>query len=134
MRLNSPRGKFKRTNMANDQVDLTPEVDIPGAGFIEKEIEKLTIAQQKLWLKCLCINQNGNKKNCWKGRCTSPGFAQSISCFIRCLFSTTSSWHGGLDTCFHTKFAFSGSRTCKQWKSKNIWPWPREDLHYIKQS
>ena len=34
--------------MANDQVDLTPEVDIPGAGFIEKEIEKLTIAQPKL--------------------------------------------------------------------------------------
>ena len=91
VRLNSPRGKFKRTNMADDQVDLTPEVDIPGAGFIENEIEKLTIAQPKLWLKCLCINQNGNKKNCWKGRCTSPGFAQSISCFIRCLFSTTSS-------------------------------------------
>ena len=57
VRLNSPRGKFKRTNMADDQVDLTPEVDIPGAGFIEKEIEKLTIAQPKLWLKCLCINQ-----------------------------------------------------------------------------
>ena len=50
--------------MADDQVDLTPEVDIPGAGFIEKEIEKLTIAQPKLWLKYLCINQNGNKKNC----------------------------------------------------------------------
>ena len=48
VRLNSPRGKFKRPNMADDQVDLTPEVDIPGAGFIEKEIEKLTIAQQKL--------------------------------------------------------------------------------------
>ena len=57
VRLNSPRGKFKRTNMADDQVDLTPEVDIPGAGFIEEEIEKLNIAQLKLWLKCLCINQ-----------------------------------------------------------------------------
>ena len=30
VRLNSPRGKFKITNMADDQVDLTPE-DIPGA-------------------------------------------------------------------------------------------------------
>ena len=30
VRLNSPRGKFKRTNMADDEVDLTPE-DIPGA-------------------------------------------------------------------------------------------------------
>ena len=47
--------------MANDQVDLTPEVDIPGAGFIEKEIEKLTIAQQKLWLKCLCVRRTVGK-------------------------------------------------------------------------
>ena len=39
VRLNSPRGKFKRTNMADDQVDLTPEVDIPGASVIEEEIE-----------------------------------------------------------------------------------------------
>ena len=61
VRLNSPRGKFKRPNMADDQVDLTPEVDIPGAGFIEKEIEKLTIAQQKLWLKCLCIRRTVGK-------------------------------------------------------------------------
>ena len=37
VRLNSPRGKFKITNMADDQVDLTPE-DIFGASFIEKEI------------------------------------------------------------------------------------------------
>ena len=61
VRLNSPRGKFKITNMADDQVDLTPE-DIPGAGFIEEEIEKLTVSQLKFWLKCLRINQNGNEK------------------------------------------------------------------------
>ena len=61
------------------------------------------------------------RRNCWKGRCTSSGFAQSISCL-----------HSGLDTCFHKKFVFSGSRTCKQWKSKNIWPWPRQDLHFTK--
>ena len=38
VRLNSPRDKLKITNMADDQVDLTPE-DIPGTSFIEKEIE-----------------------------------------------------------------------------------------------
>ena len=32
VRLNNPRGKFKITNMADDQVDFTPE-DIPGASF-----------------------------------------------------------------------------------------------------
>ena len=41
-RLNSPRGKFEITSRADDQVDLTPE-DIPGASFIEEEIEKLTV-------------------------------------------------------------------------------------------
>ena len=51
LRLNSPRGKFEITNMADDQVDLTPE-DIPGASFIEEEIEKLTVAQLNFWLKC----------------------------------------------------------------------------------
>jgi len=61
VRLNSPRGKFKITNMADDPVDLTPE-DIPGTGFIEEEIEKLTVSQPKFWLKCLRINQNGNEK------------------------------------------------------------------------
>ena len=60
VRLNSPRGQFKITNKKNDQVDLTPQ-DIPGASFIE-EIEKLTVTQLKFWLKCLRINQNGNKK------------------------------------------------------------------------
>ena len=60
--LNSPRGKFKiTTDMAVDQVDLTAE-DIPGASFIEEEIEKLTVSQQKFWLKCLRLNQNGNEK------------------------------------------------------------------------
>ena len=38
--------------MADDQVDLTPEV-IPGVNFIEEEIEKLTVSQLKFWLKCL---------------------------------------------------------------------------------
>ena len=61
MRLNSPRGKFKITNMADDQVDVTPE-DIPGASFIEEKIEKLTVSQLKFWLKCLRINQNCNEK------------------------------------------------------------------------
>ena len=62
VRLNSPRGKFKITNMADDQVDLTPE-NIPGASFIEEEIEKLTVSQLKFCLKCLIrINQNGNEK------------------------------------------------------------------------
>ena len=41
-RLNSPRGKFKLTNMADDQVDLTPE-GIPGAYYSEQEIEELTV-------------------------------------------------------------------------------------------
>ena len=59
--LNSPRGKFKITNMADDQVDLTAE-DTPGASFIEEKIEKLTVSQLKFWLKCLRINQNGNEK------------------------------------------------------------------------
>ena len=61
VRLNSPRGKFKITNMADDQVDPTPE-DIPGASFIKEEIEKLTVSQLKFWLKCLRINQNSNEK------------------------------------------------------------------------
>ena len=59
--LNSPRGKFKITNMVDDQVDITAE-DIPGASFIEEEIEKLTVSQLQFWLKCLRINQNGNEK------------------------------------------------------------------------
>ena len=61
VRLNSPGGKFKITNMSDDQVDFTPE-DIPGASFIEEEIEKVTVAQLTFWLKCLRINQNGIKK------------------------------------------------------------------------
>ena len=43
VRLNSPRSQSKITNMADDQVNLTPE-DIPGASFIEEEIEKLTVS------------------------------------------------------------------------------------------
>ena len=61
VRLNSPRDKFKITNVADDQVDLTAE-DIPGASFIEEEIEKLTVSQLKFWLKCFRLNQNGNEK------------------------------------------------------------------------
>ena len=36
VRLNSPLGKFKITNMADDQVNLTPE-DISGASICEKD-------------------------------------------------------------------------------------------------
>ena len=43
VRLNSPHSKFEMTNMADNQVDLTPE-DISGASFSEEEIGKLTIA------------------------------------------------------------------------------------------
>lgn len=75
-RLNSPHGKVKRTEMADNQVDPTPEVDIPRTNFIEKEIDKFTIAQLILMLIFILIsiiilyfNQNGNKKNYWKGRC-----------------------------------------------------------------
>ena len=107
MRLNGPYGKFKLTNTVDDQVDLTPG-GIPDGGFSEEEIEKLTVAQLKFWLKFRRINQTGNKKELLE-RCISSGFARSISC----LFSTTSLYRS-LDTCFHTKFAFSGSRTCKQ--------------------
>ena len=49
VRLNSPCGKFKITNMADDQVDLTPE-NIPGARFIEEEREIETVAQLKFRL------------------------------------------------------------------------------------
>ena len=107
MRSNGLCGKFKLTNKADDQVDLTPG-DIPDAGFSEEEIEKLTVAQLKFSLKCRAINQTGNKKEPLE-RCIQSGFARSISC----LFSTTSI-HRSLETCFHTKFAFSGSRTCKK--------------------
>ena len=36
VRLNSHRGKFEITYMADDQVDLAPE-DIPGARFLVKK-------------------------------------------------------------------------------------------------
>ena len=42
MRLNNPRSKFDLTNMADDQVDLTPE-DFRGASFSEEEIEKIMV-------------------------------------------------------------------------------------------
>ena len=47
--------------MADDQVDLTPE-EIPGARFIDEEIENLDVVHLKFWFKCLRINQNGYKK------------------------------------------------------------------------
>ena len=47
LRLNSPLVKFTITNMADDQVNFTPE-DIFSASFCEKETEKLTVAQLKL--------------------------------------------------------------------------------------
>ena len=40
VRLNSPRGKFQITNMAHDQVHLTPE-DIPGATTSCRDVETL---------------------------------------------------------------------------------------------
>ena len=49
-RLTSPRSKFEVTNMADNQVDLTPE-DIPGASFIEEEIGKLTVCSTKVLVK-----------------------------------------------------------------------------------
>ena len=55
LRLNSPRGKFKITNMADDQVDLTPE-DTPGASFIETDR-----FSTKVLVKMPPINQNGNE-------------------------------------------------------------------------
>ena len=42
-------------------MDLTQEVTSV-ATFSEEEMEKLTVAQLKFWLKCLRINQNGNEK------------------------------------------------------------------------
>ena len=50
VRLNSPCGKFKLTNTADDQVDLTPG-NIPDAGFSEEEIEKLIVAKTKVLVK-----------------------------------------------------------------------------------
>ena len=47
LRFNSPLVKFKITNMADDQVNLTPE-DISSVSFCEKETEKLTAAELKL--------------------------------------------------------------------------------------
>ena len=44
VRLNSPHGKFEITNIADNQVNLTPE-DIPGARFSEEKKGKLTVAQ-----------------------------------------------------------------------------------------
>ena len=61
VRLCSPRGKFKLTNLANDQVDLSSE-DIPSASFSEEEIEKLNVAKINFWLKCLLISQSGDEK------------------------------------------------------------------------
>ena len=58
VRLCSPRGKFELTNLADD---LSSE-DIPSASFSEEEIEKLNVAQLKLWLKCLLSSQSGDEK------------------------------------------------------------------------
>ena len=60
VRLNSPRGKFEITNMADDQINLTLE-DIPGARFSEEEKGKLTVAYLKFWLKSRGKNQNGKR-------------------------------------------------------------------------
>ena len=47
VRLNSSPAKFKITNMADDQVNFTPQ-DISSVSFCERETEKLTVAQLKL--------------------------------------------------------------------------------------
>ena len=53
VRLNSPRGEFKISNMGEDEVDLCPE-DISCASCIEEEIEKLAVAQlNKVLVKML---------------------------------------------------------------------------------
>ena len=49
-RLTSPRGKFEITNMADHQVDPSPE-DIPGASFIGEEVEKLTVCSTQVLVK-----------------------------------------------------------------------------------
>ena len=112
-----PCRKFKITDTADDQVDRIPG-NIPGAGLSEEDIEKCS----NFCLKCHRINQNGNKKGLLKT-------LVYICCSLLSYFQPKVYIVHGLDTCFHTKFAFSGSRTWKQWKSKNIWPWRREDLH-----
>ena len=101
-------GKFKITNTADDQVDRIPG-DIPGTGLSEEEIEK----SSNFHLKCHRINQNGNKKGLLKK-------LVYICCSLLSYFQLKVYIVHGLDTCFHTKFAFSGSRTWKQGKSKNI--------------
>ena len=104
-------GKFKITNTADDQVDRIPG-DIPGTGLSEEEIEK----SSNFHLKCHRINQNGNKKGLLKKSVyiiRLYAIDQVFMLFSPKLFSAKS-LRSGLDTCFHTKFAFSGSRTWKQ--------------------
>ena len=126
VRLNSPRGKLKITNIADDQVALTPE-DIPDASFIKEETEKLTVSQLKFWLECLRINQNSNEKELLPVRCTSSDFARSISCFC-CLFSTKS-LHSGLDTCVQNLLS-QGHEPGSNEKSKINDPDPDPDPHW----
>lgn len=96
VRLNSPHGKFKRTEMADNQVDLTPEVDIPRTNFIEKEIDKFTIAQLILMLIfilisiIICISIKMVIRRIIGKVGVSSNFVRSISCFKCYLFSTTS--------------------------------------------
>ena len=49
-------------------------------------------------------------RNCCKGSVDHPASPDRSAVYICCLFST-SSLHSVLDTRFHTKFAFSVSRT-----------------------
>ena len=64
------------------------------------------------------------KRNCWKVRCTSSGFARSISCFC-CLFSTKS-LQSGLDTCVQN-LLFQGHGPESSEKSKINGPDPDPD-------
>ena len=72
------------------------------------------------------------KTTCREGRCASSGFARSINCLC-CLFSTIS-LHSGLDTCFHTKFAFQGQEPASKENLKIYDPDSDDNLHHLKES
>ena len=64
------------------------------------------------------------KRNCWKVRCTSSGFARSMSCF--CYLFSTKSLHSSLDTCVQNLLS-QGHETESNEKSKINEPDPDPD-------
>ena len=69
------------------------------------------------------------KRNCWKVRCTSSGFARSISCFC-CLFSTKS-LHSGLHTCVQNLLSQGhGPESSEKSKINDPDPDPDPDPHW----